>query len=280
MNKENSTVIARGYDTVDWSDAKQGLLAWGCYRSSKIANFTREVHDFPNATISISVGPSAGWVEQLAGITNVSVGVASGPDINGKIGVNEVVGTGLFFEGQHRITFGQCAQVVTGLVGGPVLRHFAGHDLYPCPDMVTVVDNAQQITMFASVGAGRLAQSAVERGYSLNAQLLRLCELPTGWDDEAAQTISKTTRETAEEVIKAILQISLRYMANPTILLGPLPDGTLRFDSIHANKELFLTISEKAIEVQSWQPRDAVESLVYLETDAAGAREYLEWLVK
>src|ERR1700676_3629419 len=95
-------------------EPKEGIPAWGSYRTRKFANFTREVNDFPNATVSISVGASAGWVELLAGITNVSVSVLSATDLNKRIDVNQIVGTGIFSEGTKRIPFGQSATIGSG----------------------------------------------------------------------------------------------------------------------------------------------------------------------
>src|SRR5207249_2970008 len=127
------------------SESKEGLLAGRFYRAKRIANFTREVLDFPNATVSISVGRSAGWIEQLAGITNVSVGVASGSDITGRISPNEIVGTGVFSEGTSRISFGQSAHLVTGLVESFESGYFAGNAVYLNPESVTLLGNVQQI---------------------------------------------------------------------------------------------------------------------------------------
>lgn len=261
-------------------EAKAGFSAWGSYRSRKFANFTREVHDFPNATVSISISRSAGWVEQLAGITNVSVGVVSGPDFEKKISVNQVVGTGMFSGVAKRIAFGQGAYIGSSMLEGFELGYLAGNVLYANSEAVTLMGNVQQITMVEPVDSAKLAQHVVLQEYSLSAQLRRLRKLQPGWDGDASSSISDDTANTAEEVIKEVQRITLLYLAIPTTRLGPLPDGSLRFECTHSNKELFVTISNKAVEVQAWQPLDAVESFGYWKTDAAGAREHLEWLVK
>lgn len=260
--------------------ANEELSAWSCYRRRRFANFTHEVHDFPNATIYINVGASAGWVEQLAGITNVTVGVASGSGITGRIGVNQIVGTGVFLEGTNRILFGQKALLVPGFLEGFEQGYFAGNTVYASAGAVTLLGNVQQITMVEPVDAAKLVQLAVLQEYSLSAQLRRLRKLQPGWDSDAAPCVSGDTGDTAEEIIKQLLQTALSYSAISTTRLGPLPDGTLRFECTHSNKELFLTISDKAIEIQAWQPLDAVESVGYWRTDTTGAREHLEWLVK
>lgn len=252
-------------------DANARPLSWGSYRSRKFANFTREVHDFPNATVSISIGGSAGWVEQLAGITNVTVG------------------SGISLEGAKRIPFGQSAYIGQTLYRGfcrsSILEGFeegylAGSVLSAGPEALMLIGNVQQITMVEPVDSAKLAQHIVLQEYSLSAQLLRLRKLQAGWDDDAAPAISKDTGDTADEVIKQVHQIALSHLAIPTTRLAPLPDGTVRFECTYSNRELFLTISNKAVEIQAWQPLDAVESVGYWKTDAAGVREHLEWLVK
>ena len=263
------------------SDDDEGLLAWGAYRSRKFANFTREIHDFPNATVSISVGASAGWIEQLAGITNVSVGVISGTDLSEQIRVNEIVGTGIFFEGTQRVSFGQAAHLVTaGVIEGYQSGYFAGNAVYVNPESIRLLGGVQQVTMVEPIDAAALAQVAVTTEHLLMAQLHRLRSLPDNWDGEGAQHISEASGKNAEEIIKQILKIALSFLAVPKTRLGPLPDGSLRFESTYSNKELFLTVSEDAIEIQAWQPLDATESVGYWKTDAQGIREHFEWLVK
>jgi hypothetical protein len=262
---------------------KERFTALG-YRSRKFANFTREVNDFPNATVSITIGGSAGWIEQLAGLTNVSVGVVSGTNFENKISVNQVVGTGIFSEGAKGIVaFGQAAYI--GSIGAAVLEgldlgSLGGNVLYANPEAMTLMGNVQQITMVEPVDSAKLAQHIVLQEYSLSAQLRRLRKLQAGWDGDVAPGISDVTGNMAEEVIQEVQRVTLSRLATLTTHLAPLPDGSLRFECTHSNKELFITISDKAVEIQAWQPLDAVESFGYWKTDAAGAREHLEWLVK
>ncbi len=261
-------------------EATEGISAWGSYRTLKFANFTREVNDFPNATVSISLGASAGWVELLAGITNLSVGIVSATDIDKQIEVNQIVGTGIFSGAAKRIPFGQSAHIGSGMLEGFDQGYLAGNVLYVDPQAMDLFGNVQQITMFEPVDSGKLAHHAVIQEYSLSAQLRRLRKLQSGWDGDSAPGIAEGTGDTAEEVIKQLHGITLSHLAIPTTHLAPVPDGNLRFEITHANKELFLTISNKVIEIQAWQPLDAVESFGYWKTDAAGVREHLEWLVK
>lgn len=255
------------------AEARKGFPAWG-YRSRTFANFTREVHDFPNATISINVGPSAGWVDLLAGITNVSVGIVSGTDFGKQIGVNQIVGTGIFCGIAKPIPLGQ------GMYAGSILVEGPADALFLNDEAVALLGSVQQITMVEPVDPVKLAQRAFLQECTLSAQLRRLRKLQAGWDGDAAPVISDETGGTAEEVIKQVHHTTLSHLIVPAVRLGPLPDGTLRFECRNSNKELFLTISDKDIEIQAWQPLDAIEAIGYWRTDAAGVGEHLEWLVK
>jgi hypothetical protein len=256
------------------AEARKGFPAWGCYRSRTFANFTREVHDFPNSTVSINVGSSAGWVDLLAGITNVSVGILSGTDFGKQIGVNQIVGTGIFCGVAKTIPPGH------GMHAGTILFEGPADALYLNDEVVALLGSVQQITMVEPVDPAKLAQRAFLQECSLSAQLRRLRKLQAGWDGDAAPVISDETGGAAEEIIKQLQRVALSHLAILKTRLGPLPDGSLRFECTESNKELFVTVSNKAIEVQAWQPLDAVESVGYWETDAAGVMEHLEWLVK
>jgi hypothetical protein len=107
-----------------------------------------------------------------------------------------------------------------------------------------------------------------------------LAKLPAGWDDEEAPRFSESTGRTAAAIIKLILETSLSSLAVPKCRLGPLTDGSLRFECTHGSKELFVTVSEDKAEIQAWQPRNAFKSVGYWETDVKGAKEHIGWLLK
>lgn len=262
--------------------AGEELVAWGSFHPSRFVNFTREVHDFPNLTVSINVGASAGRLEQLAGITNVSVGVVSGPNVARQIDVNQIVRTGIFREGTKVVYLGQAEHQhsVTGMLEGSQQGYFSGPTVFVNAEAVKLLGNVQQITMVEPVDAASLAQAAVKEKHSLIAQLRRLVDLPEGWDGENARRVSATTGSTAEQVIEQIILTNLTFLVIPTIRLGPLPEGAVRFECTYSNKELFLTVSGDIVEAQIWHPLDAVRSVGYWKTDVAGAREHLGWLVK
>jgi hypothetical protein len=255
------------------AEAGKGFQAWR-YPGRSVANFTRQVHDFPNATVSINVSPSAGWVDLLAGITNVSVGVLSGTDFGTEIGVNQIVGTGIYREFAKPISLGQ------GVYAGSILCEGPSDILFLNDEAAVLLGSVQQITMIEPMDPTRLAQRAVIQECSLSAQLRRLRKLRAGWDGDAAPVIPDEIGGTAEEVIKQVHHAVLSHLVVAVVHLGPLPDGTLRFECRHSNKELFLTITDKDIEIQAWQPLDAVEAIGYWRTDAAGVGEHLEWLVR
>lgn len=257
---------------------EEGLLEWGSYRARKFASFTRDVYDLPNSTVSINISGSAGRIAQLAGITNVSIGIVSGRS-NEQVDVNQIVGTGVFVEGLRGAPIGN-VRLGTGIIEGFQPHNLAGNTVYLDPAPIQLLGNVQQITMVEPVDAGALAHRVVMTKYSLMEQLRRVRNLPKGWDGEEAPPIPEATTGTAEEVIKQILEVSLSYLSVPTVRLGPLPDGMVRFECTHSNKELFMTVSENAVEVQIWQPIEAVESVGYWKTDVVGARGRFEWLMK
>jgi hypothetical protein len=268
LPNESSTVLIKKS-----AEAGKTFQVWR-YRSPSVANFTRQVHDVPNATVSIHVGQSAGWVDQLAGITNVSVGILSGTDLGAGIGVNQIVGTGVFRGVVNQIPFCPSMHAWSNLYEGPA-NAFCLYN-----EAVTLLGSGQQITMVEPVDAAKLAQRAVLQEHSLSAQLRRLSKLEAGWDGDTAPAISEETRDTAEEIIKQVQRVALSQLVILKTRLGPLPDGSLRFECTESNKELFVTVSNKAVEVQAWQPLNAVESVGYWETDTAGVMEHLEWLVR
>src|SRR5579863_7496859 len=152
------------------AETGKGFQAWR-YRSPSVANFTRQVHDFPNATVSIHVGPSAGWMDLLAGITNVSVGILSGTDLGTEIGINQIVGTGVFRGIVKQIPLCQ------GMHAGSILFEGSADALCLYDEAVTLLGSGQQITLVEPVDAAKLAQRAVLQEHSLSAQLRRLSKL-------------------------------------------------------------------------------------------------------
>lgn len=258
----------------------EGGLSWGFLPGRRFADLARVVNDFPTTTLPINVSASAGWISQLAGITNVAVQVASGSGFIEEIGVNKVDATGACSEGNEWISLGQTAQLVSGVPGVFGKGYFARNVSSGNRAAFTFLGPAQQLTTVETVDAAVLAQRVVIQEHSLLTQLRRLRKLEDGWDGETAVRISEATGNTAEALIGQLLQVSLSSLAIPNARLGPLSDGSLRFECTYSNKELFLTIADKTIEAQKWQPLDSVESLGYWETNVQGVREYLEWLVK
>ncbi len=238
------------------------LPAGRCIRVKNFANFTHEIQDFPTLTMSIGTAVSGAWLAQLSGITQVGVYVPSGIDANSRIGVNEVVASGVYRECDYELTLPEPVYVPA---------------VYINPIAVTI--GTEELTPVEAVDSQALAHVVVSRINSLKAQLRKLRGLSPGWDGEHAPRFSSETIETAEQIIGIILSRSLSCLTAPKAVVGPLPDGSARFELTHKNKELFLTVSDKNVEVQRWQPLDAVDSQGLWETDARGTQEYLEWLL-
>jgi hypothetical protein len=214
-----------------------------------------------------------GWVDQLAGITG-HLKLATGQEIAAKFGVNEIVGAGFVSHGAKHLAM---QQTVLCPFGGFEQGYISAGYL----DSVILLGDVGQITTVVEpVDAATLTQLAVAQECSLSAKLRRLRKLEDDWDGESSVRVSDETTTTAEEIIKEVLHVALSHLVISTVRLGPLPDGSVRFECTHSNKELFLTVSGKVVEIQTWQPLESIEALGYWKTNVASTREHLEWLVK
>jgi hypothetical protein len=99
------------------------------------------------------------------------------------------------------------------------------------------------------------------------------------WDGEGASVLDSDTIENAEGVVELVLSQSLSRLIVPTIVVGPLHDGSVRFEWTHSDKELFLTVRGHEIEVQRWQPLAAISSEGYWKTDLTGVKIHTAWLL-
>jgi hypothetical protein len=242
-----------------------------CVRVKNFANFTQEVQDFPTLSVSIHTAVSGPWLEQLSGITHGGVFVPTGVDPNSRIRVNEIVGSGIYREDACEVTFTEpvCGPFVAiqGLVVGNVVYGNPYEVVFQGPSAVELGDTQA------------LVKEMLLRKSALTAQLNKLKSLSPGWDGQTAPCISRETIESAKQIIGAIVSQSLSHLSTPRARIGPLPDGTARFELTHGDKELFLTVNNNSVEVQKWQPLDTIDSHGFWETDATGVKEYLAWLL-
>jgi hypothetical protein len=254
-----------------WAEAEPVRTLGNRYiRGKQIATLAREVFAVPNSTVAIELTPSVGRVEQLAGLTNISVSPTQGINVNSQIFSTQVVGTAVHPELSNQVFVGQPKYVS----GGSAVQGF-----YAGPSEVTF-DVVQQQTAITPVDFKALAEAVIAQKSKLNLLLHKFGELKPGWDGEAAPRISTGTIETAEAIAQTIFSSSLATLQVATCRLGPLTDGSLRFECVQGNKELFISVSGTAVEAQAWEPLTSVESVGFWETDAAGAKEHFEWLLK
>jgi hypothetical protein len=269
--------IARGWWNI-WAEGEPFRTFGNQYiRGKQIATLTREVFEVPNSTVSIEFTPSVGRVEQLAGLTNISASPIQGINVNSQIFSTQVVGTSVYSELSNQITVGQA----TYLSAARALQEFGSEVPNPLadPNLVTF-DIAQQQTALTPVDCKALAEAVIVQKSRLNSLLDSFEQLQPGWDGEGAPSISSETIKTAEAIAETIFSTSLAALQVATCRLGPLADGSLRFECVGGNKELFISVSGMAVEVQAWEPLTSVESVGFWETDAAGAKERIEWLLK
>lgn len=117
------------------------------------------------------------------------------------------------------------------------------------------------------------------RIYKLWDRLKQLRSFPQGWDANRGEAFTAETLANAGKVIDLILTECLVRGVVPSVLLGPIPDGSLRFEWKKDNKELFITVLGESVTLQQWQPLDAVESQGYWDTTLEGVQPQIEWLL-
>jgi len=100
-----------------------------------------------------------------------------------------------------------------------------------------------------------------------------------GWDAASGEAFTAATITNADKVIDLILRECLVRSMVPNVLLGPVSDGSLRFEWKNDNKELFITVLGESVTLQQWQPLDAVESQGYWDTTLEGIHPQIGWLL-
>ncbi len=99
-----------------------------------------------------------------------------------------------------------------------------------------------------------------------------------GWDDEGALAFGHATVRSARAVARTIslfLQVS-QIRTVPSIV--PLRDGSIRFEWVNGDRELFLTVLDRHVEAQRWRPLGTVQSLSYVQMRPEEISAELEWL--
>jgi len=103
----------------------------------------------------------------------------------------------------------------------------------------------------------------------------KLCE---GWDDEGALAISSDTIRNSRSVLRTMSTFLQSSGIRTFPALVPLPDGSVRFEWVNGDRELFLTVLHGNIEAQKWQPLGSVQSLSYAQMPPEKLPAELEWL--
>ena len=97
------------------------------------------------------------------------------------------------------------------------------------------------------------------------------------WNGAGALAFSSETLDTARDALEKIWLFFVRNDIRKQPNIVPLDDGSIRFEMVNGEKELFLTILGKSIEWQKWHPLTAVESEYQVIEPPVVERE-LEWL--
>lgn len=138
----------------------------------------------------------------------------------------------------------------------------------------------------ASVSCFRAVQDlfAVEGDRSqilsdLRRKILGFKSLAQNWDGEGADPISALTVTTALRTIEQIEVVLSRKNASSSPSVRAFPDGSIFFKWVFGNKELALTVYQSAIQVQRWEPIEAVHSLGLWEVPVDEIAEHVEWVL-
>lgn len=103
-------------------------------------------------------------------------------------------------------------------------------------------------------------------------------EWQPSWNEAGAKVFNPDTVDRAREVLQNIWDFSVRREVRTKPNIVPLEDGSVRFEWVHGDKELFLTILDKSIEAQRWHPLATVESETYGVISPSDVQHELEWL--
>jgi hypothetical protein len=115
---------------------------------------------------------------------------------------------------------------------------------------------------------------------STRRRISELEKLNEGWDNEGALAFSPDTTRNARTVLKTMSEFLQASGIRTFPALVPLPEGSVRFEWVNGDRELFLTILRGNIEAQKWYPLDNVHSIDYAEVPVGGVGPALEWLTK
>jgi hypothetical protein len=113
---------------------------------------------------------------------------------------------------------------------------------------------------------------------SAKRRIIEFEKLHEGWDDEDALAFSPDTIRNARTVLKTMSAFLEASGTRTFPALVPLPDGSIRFEWVNGDRELFLTILHGNIEAQKWQPLGSVQSLSYAQMHPEALPAELEWL--
>ncbi len=104
-------------------------------------------------------------------------------------------------------------------------------------------------------------------------------QLGPNWDGEHAESVSAETLATAERVVEHIAIVLERKSTSARPSVRAFPDGSIFFKWIQGQKELAITILDRTIEAQRWQPLEAFRSQGLWQISLDDISEQVEWVL-
>jgi hypothetical protein len=112
---------------------------------------------------------------------------------------------------------------------------------------------------------------------ALRRKVSGFSHLPHNWDGEGAEPTSEDTINTSMRVVEQIAVVLERKNTSSLPSVRPFPDGSVFFRLICGQKELAITVENRNVEVQRWQPLDAFQSQGLWEISVDAIPEHVDW---
>lgn len=103
--------------------------------------------------------------------------------------------------------------------------------------------------------------------------------LKANWDGEDAQPITPETLATALQVLERLALVLERKNIASRPSARPFPDGSVFLKWIQGQKELAITVQDRTVEAQHWQPLDAFRSEGLWQISIDDVPEHIDWVL-
>lgn len=128
------------------------------------------------------------------------------------------------------------------------------------------------------VALAQVEKPSMPRFARLRAEAMGFAVLGDDWDGDGAREISLETVRTAGDVLGAAEQASRAGAPVPRV--QPFADGSVFFKWVHGDREVQITVKEREIAVQRWEPLDTFASQGRWEgISPAEIWDHIKWLL-